>query len=277
MPSDTIKSAYTFYPVLKLLSEVQFEARTDHLIFAGDFISKGPSSPAVIDLAMSAHASCVRGNHEDRILLAYRDMYSHRLTEEQKASRKSKTPPPPAPGMPENMRQNDDEVPNLVDESFEHGNAADRELAATLTTRQVDWMAKCPVILDVGQINGIGDVHVVHAGLIPGVRLEKQDPMGVMHMRTIDLDTHVPSSSAQGMPWFKVICLPPHPNHPLRSLTNNAIANPTSSPPSSGINTKHSSPTTSAPQSSTATTPVKACNYIRIVKGWIRDVLRVGN
>ena len=205
-PSDMIKPAYPFYAVLKLLSEVQFEARTDHLIFAGDFISKGPSSPAVIDLAMSAKASCVRGNHEDRILLAYRDMYSHRLTEEQKEIQKSKTPTPPAPGMPENMRQNDDEVPNLVDESFEHGSAVDRELAERMTKEQMDWTAKCPVILDIGQINGLGHIHVVHAGLIPGVRLEKQDPMGVMHMRTIDLDTHVPSSSAQGMPWFKV-CL----------------------------------------------------------------------
>ena len=209
-PRHTTRFAYTSHVVLKLLSEVQFEARTDHLIFAGDFISKGPFSPAVIDLAMSAQASCVRGNHEDRILLAYRDMYSHRLTEEQKEIRKSKTPTPPAPGMPEDMRQNDDEVPNLVDESFEHGNAVDRELAGKLTKRQVDWMAKCPVILDIGQINGLGDVHVVHAGLIPGVRLEKQDPMGVMHMRTIDLETHVPSSSAEGMPWFKVrLIFPP--------------------------------------------------------------------
>ena len=204
LPSDTIKPAHTIYAVLNLLSEVQFEARTDHLIFAGDFLSKGPSSSAVIDLAMSAKASCVRGNHEDRILLAYRDMYSHRLTEEQKEFKKSKAPTPPAPGMPENMIQNDDEVPNLVDESFEHGNAVDRELAGNLTKKQMDWTAKCPVILDVGPINGLGHLHVVHAGLIPGVRLEKQDPMGVMHMRTIDLDTHVPSSSAEGMPWFKV-------------------------------------------------------------------------
>lgn len=277
MPRHTPRSTYTIDAVLKLLSEVQFEARTDHLIFAGDFISKGPSSPAVIDLAMSAKASCVRGNHEDRVMLAYRDMYSHRLTEEQKEIRKSKTPTPPAPGMPENMRQNDDEVPNLVDESFEHGSAVDRELAGNLTTGQVDWMAKCPVILDIGRIDGLGDVHVVHAGLIPGVRLEKQDPMGVMHMRTIDLETHVPSSSAQGMPWFKVYCLSPsYPSSPPLNTTNKHT-NPTSSPTSFGTNTKPSSPATSAPPSSTATTPAKASNYIRIVRGLIRDVLRVGN
>ena len=189
--------------VESLLAEGQYEARTDHLIFAGDFISKGPSSPAVIDLAMSARASCVRGNHEDRVLLAYRDLYSHRLTQEQKSKAVLS---PPAAGMPEDMRQHDgdDEDEILGEQSFSHSDAVDRRLAESFTKRQIDYMTSCPLILDVGQIKGLGDVRVVHAGLVPGVRLERQDPMGVMHMRTIDLDTHVPSSSARGMPWFKV-------------------------------------------------------------------------
>ena len=192
--------------VENLLAEVQYEARTDHLIFAGDFVSKGPSSPAVIDLAMSAHASCVRGNHEDRVLLTYRDLYSHRLTQEQKGKKK---PAPPAAGMPEDMRQNysDDQGEILEEEGFSYGNTVDRRLAESFTKRQIDYMASCPVILDIGHIKGLGNVHVVHAGLIPGVRLERQDPMGVMHMRTVDLDTHVPSSSAEGTPWFKVCIL----------------------------------------------------------------------
>ena len=189
-----------------LLAEVQYEARTDHLIFAGDFVSKGPSSPAVIDLAMSAHASCVRGNHEDRVLLTYRDLYSHRLTQEQKGK---KTPSPPAAGMPEDMRRNDseDNGENLEEEGFSYGNTVDRRLAESFTKRQIDYMASCPVILDIGYIMALGNVHVVHAGLIPGVRLERQDPMGVMHMRTVDLNTHVPSSGAEGTPWFKVCIL----------------------------------------------------------------------
>ena len=189
-----------------LLAEVQYEARTDHLIFAGDFISKGPSSSAVVDLAMSAHASCVRGNHEDRVLLTYRDLYSHRLTQEQKGT---KTSSPPAAGMPKEMRQNDSEEKReyLEDEGFSYGNAVDQRLAESFTKRQIDYLASCPVILDIGHIEGLGDVHVAHAGLVPGVPLERQDPMGVMHMRTIDLGTHVPSSGAEGMPWFKVCVL----------------------------------------------------------------------
>ena len=189
--------------VENLLAEVQYEARTDHLVFAGDFISKGPSSRAVIDLAMSARASCVRGNHEDRILLTYRDLYSHRLTQEQMGKT---TTSPPAAGMPEDMKENDSDDDGDTVEAMNslHGDAIDQQLAEVFTKKQIDYIASCPVILDIGQIKGLGDVHVVHAGLVPGVRLERQDPMGVMHMRTIDLDTHVPSSSAKGMPWFKV-------------------------------------------------------------------------
>lgn len=33
----------------------------------------------------------------------------------------------------------------------------------------------------------------MHAGLLPGVPLERQDPTAVMTMRSVDLDTHVPS------------------------------------------------------------------------------------
>lgn len=185
--------------------KVQYEARTDHLILAGDFISRGPYSADVVDLAMSAHASCVRGNHEDRVLLVYRDMFSHRMTHEQKSR---KIPPPPMPGMLENMLQDEPatDAPVVEDQTFEHGDAADRLLASSFSKRQFDYMASCPVILDVGQVTGMGDVHVVHGGLIPGVRLERQDPMGVMHMRTIDLDTHVPSSRGRGTAWYKVRC-----------------------------------------------------------------------
>jgi hypothetical protein len=50
----------------------------------------------------------------------------------------------------------------------------------------------------------MGQVVVVHAGLVPGVGLDRQDPSTVMTMRTIDLDTHVPSESSEGLNWAKV-------------------------------------------------------------------------
>lgn len=162
--------------MISLLDKLSFREKNDHLIFAGDFASKGPFSASVIDLASSLQASCVRGNHEDRILLTYNDIHAHVLS----------LPPPEDPLSP-----------------LEMSNVDDLESAKSLTKRQIDYLASCPVILRVGEIRGMGEVSVVHAGLIPGVELERQDPLAVMNMRTVDLDTHVPSSSPEGTPWTK--------------------------------------------------------------------------
>ena len=95
----------------------------------------------------------------------------------------------------------------------------DMELARSLSQKEIDYLAACPVILKLGRLNGMGEVQVVHAGLVPGVDLENQDPIGVMSMRTMDLKTHVPSSKSDGMPWNKVCyCLFCRCNSILMSL-----------------------------------------------------------
>jgi hypothetical protein len=55
-----------------------------------------------------------------------------------------------------------------------------------------------------GRVARMGEVVVVHAGLVPGLKLEGQDPVAVMNMRTVDLETHVPSERRDGMAWTKV-------------------------------------------------------------------------
>ena len=192
-----------------LLSEIKYKVRTDHLIFVGDMIAKGPNSAAVIDLAISHNASCVRGNHEDRILLTYRDLADHFSA--------SKKEPPPRPGIPEdaaNPPLTDSDEKALGDSSNDHDyeelsrlDILARSHARQLTKQHVEYLSRCPTILDVGSVPGLGKLHVVHAGLIPSVDLERQDPLSVMQMRTIDLETHVPSSQGKGTPWFKV-CFP---------------------------------------------------------------------
>lgn len=192
-----------------LLTKVSYNAGHDHIIFAGDMISKGPSSASVIKLAMSMKASCVRGNHEDRVLLAHRDINSHSIS--LKSLKKEKlNPPDPSSEKSGNPASGDG---SLDAELFSHGNGIDRELAGSFSQKQIDYLASCPVILRLGQIRGMGEVHVVHAGLVPGVKLERQDPTGVMNMRTIDMETHVPSRGANGTPWNKVS--PPTSRLPL--------------------------------------------------------------
>lgn len=156
-------------------------ANGDHLIFTGDMINKGPQSLAVVDFARQHYASCVRGNHEDRILL---------LRQQMKDS---------------NTLAQPDE---LDKDTISSGHYTERKLAKQLNDDEADWLEACPVILKLGQIKDMGQVVVVHGGLVPGVDLDRQDPSSVMNMRTIDLDTHVPSPSRDGMPWTKVSFLP---------------------------------------------------------------------
>ncbi|KAE8454557.1 hypothetical protein EG329_000180 [Mollisiaceae sp. DMI_Dod_QoI] len=173
--------------LVRLLDKVKFDRRHDHLILAGDMISKGPDSPGVVDLAMELGATAVRGNHEDRILLAYKDMMTeHVLTD---------TPDP----NEERYKKND----ALEEESFSHGDYKDRALVRALGEKRIKWLKECPVILRVGKLGSMGEVIVVHAGLAPGVKLENQDPVMVMTMRTIS-DEGVPSDEREGTGWMKV-------------------------------------------------------------------------
>jgi hypothetical protein len=172
---------------------------TDHVIFTGDMVFKGPDSKGVIDLARSMGASCVRGNHEDRTLLAYASMHGAiaPIGDAQPTEKPvTKTPTDrSAPSSP-NAGPSEDGV---------HGDIRHRALASQLDREQVEWLQKCPVILHVGRVGtGKRDYVVVHAGLVPGVSLDKQDPFQVMNMRTIDLATRVPTELRVGEPWEKL-------------------------------------------------------------------------
>ena len=192
-----------------LLSRLDFQVGSDHLVFAGDLISKGPSSPAAVDFAIALQASCVRGNHEDRVLLAYRDMQIHHSLppHPDHPSEGEEISYPPDPGNPNKAKEAEPDAKPDEDtdaQSFLSGDHVDQVLARSLSKQQVQYLASCPVILDIGPIKGLGEVRVVHAGLVPGVSLRRQDPISVMHMRTLNLETHVPSMVNDGTPWSKV-------------------------------------------------------------------------
>ncbi|ORX94299.1 Metallo-dependent phosphatase-like protein [Clohesyomyces aquaticus] len=166
-----------------LLKKVDFNKENDHLIATGDMIAKGPDSPGVISLLMSLGASAVRGNHEDRTLLSIAEQSAHHA---------------PLPGPEEPTDRASD---FLDEESFSHGDYKVRALSKQFSKKQIHWLSQCPVILRVGPVTGVGNLIVVHAGLVPGIPLERQDPFQVMNMRTIDLKTRVPSEGREGTPW----------------------------------------------------------------------------
>lgn len=167
----------------ELLEKVHFDPETDHLIATGDIVSKGPDTAGVIDLLRAYKASCVRGNHEDRLLLVADQLKATSLKSDS------------------NHRQGTDLVHDSVD-----ADSPEKRLAKSLNSEQLAYLRNCPVILRVGEMKAFGgEVVVVHAGLVPGIDLLAQDPASVMNMRTVDLKTHVPSKDHHregSVPWF---------------------------------------------------------------------------
>ncbi|RPB24361.1 Metallo-dependent phosphatase, partial [Terfezia boudieri ATCC MYA-4762] len=138
-----------------LLQKVDYDPSSgaDHLVLTGDMVSKGPKSGGVLDLmkklSEAGVASCVRGNHDDRVVRAYERLHRASLEEEEKQ-------------------------------------VSEKAVAKTLTSGQAKFLASCPLILRVqGAGNQGGELLVVHAGIVPGVPLLKQNPELLMNMRTI--------------------------------------------------------------------------------------------
>ncbi|KAJ8112881.1 hypothetical protein OPT61_g4852 [Boeremia exigua] len=169
-----------------LLKKTNFNKKHDHLVLTGDMIAKGPDSPGVISLAEKLGASCVRGNWEDKLLLSIAESEERHLDI--------------LPGPDESP----DRKTDFLDEaSHSHGDYALRKLAKSFSKHQIAYIQHCPVILRIGNVPNLGEFAVVHAGLVPNIALENQDPFHVMNMRTINLKTRIPSSKHSGTPWEK--------------------------------------------------------------------------
>ncbi|KUI73446.1 Serine/threonine-protein phosphatase 1 [Cytospora mali] len=221
----------------KLLDKIRFDKAADHLVLTGDLTNKGPDSAGVVGLAMELGAHAVRGNHDDRVLLARAAM--DRASEGQAARAKAQAQAQALAGgvvdletkvyekgQGEGKEEGEAGGGGQRGEDFRAAKEAylareaalvlDRDdrkevhAARTLSPAQVEWLSRLPIILKVGRIppytstttstsNTNGDsprdgeppaaafenLVVVHAGLVPAVPLQDQDPWAVMTMRTL--------------------------------------------------------------------------------------------
>lgn len=143
----------------RLLNHIEYNGDTDHIVAAGDMVNKGPHSSRVIARLMELDASAVRGNHEDRVLLALAS------TAEQEKSQESQ-----------------DTSDNFTSPGLQaQGKKRDRKTAHQLSKEQIKWLAERPLILSAEDLA----MYVVHAGLVPGIRPINQDPWAVMNMRSL--------------------------------------------------------------------------------------------
>ena len=147
-------------PVQNLLHKLSYHPTTDHLIVTGDIITKGPASGSLRTLHfLRTHStSCVRGNHDDRILLHYSQL-----------------------SLPPRTL-----LPNTPISPAESRIRAERRLAQRIPKADAEWLDACPLILTAEGVPALGDLAVVHAGLVPGVGLESQEPTVVMNIRSLD-------------------------------------------------------------------------------------------
>lgn len=139
----------------KLLEIAEFDATRDHVVTLGDMVNKGPDSRGVVARLMALNASAVRGNHEDHLLIAWKKHQSRSI-------------------------QDNDDDPLLETEGRRRRKRL-LKVAKSLKPEQIQWLAELPVILK-------GDplpLYFVHGGLVPGLKLAKQDPWAVMNMRTL--------------------------------------------------------------------------------------------
>ncbi len=155
-----------------LLDRVAFVPDDDRLVFVGDLLARGPDTRGVLDLVRQTHAVVVRGNHEDRLLEWRRAMTARALGE-------AALPPPLG--------------------------RLHAEVAHAL--REEDW-----ALLDETPVTHLLEAHrtlVVHAGLVPGVSLEAQDPWMMMRIRSLG-DRGEARDTGGATPWGARWVGPPH-------------------------------------------------------------------
>lgn len=130
-----------------LLDRVAFTSG-DRLVFVGDLVARGPDSLGVLDVARRTGAIVVRGNHEQK-LLEWRRARTAWMRGEAAAK-------PPIGRM-------------------------HRDIARSL--RPTDWtlLETSPLFFDLAEHGA----RVVHAGLLPGVKIEQQSPETMMRIRTV--------------------------------------------------------------------------------------------
>lgn len=196
------------HELLKLLEKVNYDSERDHLIATGDTINKGPHSAGVLDHLIKLNATTVRGNHEDRLIHTAKTVFDAFAS------------------SPEDSLPTLQDTDSLVD--ITSASHRDAKTLKSLRARHLRYIQHMPLILRIRALPQAGKpttsssspiaepIIVVHAGLVPALPLEKQDPYYVTNMRSLHPKSHVPSADRAGKRGKKV----GRHNKPWRDIWN---------------------------------------------------------
>lgn len=137
----------------ELIEKLRIDWVEDRLIFVGDLVDRGPEPIKVIQMLRALKAECTVGNHDERYLRYRKHM-------KRKAEDPSYVIPMQAP----------------------YGGRM--AMFESLTEEDWAWLESLPIHIRIDE-NWV----VIHAGLEPGLRVEKQDPGVVLHGRYIRKST----------------------------------------------------------------------------------------
>ena len=131
-----------------LLSECKYDAKTTRVVLVGDLVNKGPKSAECVRYVRNSGFACVRGNHDDVALFAWERRTAERMD-----------------GGSALSSQQDDKYAYV--DAFD---AAD-----------VAFLRELPHTLRLPEFGAL----VVHAGLVPGVALDAQEPAAMITIRNL--------------------------------------------------------------------------------------------
>ncbi|CAI2178376.1 6185_t:CDS:2 [Funneliformis geosporum] len=166
-----------FDELSELIKIIDYDPLKDHLIFVGDLVAKGPESIKVIKLIRSLGASCVRGNHDDKVL-RWKSLLDSLDSQ--------------GIGLDAYILRNN--LPKDMPVKSEH-----KLIAEQLDSELYEYLLSCPIILNIPE----HDLYVVHAGLLPDTPLLGQDPFDLMNMRNIKDNGKSTKNKKEGHAWTK--------------------------------------------------------------------------
>jgi hypothetical protein len=140
---------------LKLLMEkLAFKPHDDTCVIVGDLVDRGQDSPGVVRYCIQKGIDAIQGNHDTKLLRRANHMHKMETT----------------PGYRNPMRPSDDQ---------------ERTIRA-MTRSELGWLAARPYYRAFPELNLIA----VHAGVLPGIPVERQSKEVLTMVRYIDNTSH---------------------------------------------------------------------------------------
>jgi len=157
---------------LALLLEKLRPTRGDRVFMVGDLVMRGPAPNEVLKLVRAVGAIAVRGNHEGR-LLKWRDL--------QRTRRPKKAAP---------LSEYEERL---------MGNKMLRATAEEIDEDGWHQLERMPLWLEIPE----QELVIVHAGVVPGIKLAKQNEHDLLYMRGITKDGKPTEKRDEGVLWGK--------------------------------------------------------------------------